>query len=346
MPIYAKDIKITSTTSNPVQVTNAVNLGGANSHGVYAGTENETLQFRDIQGGSGITVTSDNNSIVISSNIPAGSTSVSGDYRIIIDNANQNPDAKFEIFTSASSDQEPLVISPTIILPLVVSDVYSGVEDGFGIFYATNGTNFYKRGFRAGMWVQVSNAGNQSGLWQIANVVTENRNGNNISKMMLAVPFDGDAAYNIGGPKPNVSFQQVDLIFTETSVSSYEIDFSTTGLGPGAIIEIYDNGTIEGVFTINEVIPKGDSPFAHSKLIVSENTPFPYIGAITKTIALVARNFERTTGFSVDKVGCLTTPMIRADNVLVGDKKVATECDVNVIERRTRKPITYFHAML
>lgn len=56
--------RVTAIASNPVSSVDAINLGSGGS-GVYEGRSGNTLRFKQISGGSGITVTSNSDSVVV-----------------------------------------------------------------------------------------------------------------------------------------------------------------------------------------------------------------------------------------------------------------------------------------
>jgi hypothetical protein len=317
-------------------ITGAINNGAYNSHGVYSKKDGSILEFKEIIAGSGIHITSDEEKLVIRANVTTDRLSVPGSYRITIDNDNNTyEDAKFEIFTARSTTDNPVIISPSSLLPLIVNKLYTGNENGRGYFRSIDDIDFEHYQLKSGMWILVEGTTSQDYFWQIDEIVNSspiNGISNNFySTIYIKTEFINEYAFNLGGPQYPTIIKQADLCIMEPDpfvnipfdsgkkyvLQSYSQDFGPNGLDlrPGMIFSLRGtqadlNDTIsnDGNYTIYKVKSKTDTEL--SSITVTANNPFPgrsgpliepdpYVPSITIAI----REAEVSTGFEVDERG-------------------------------------------
>ena len=337
-------------------ITEGRNLGGTHTVGVLRGRNRTTLEFRELQAGPGVSLIQDDDSITIAVAAAEGSTMVPGSYRITIDaDDSTDDDARLELFTvRAASDAAG--ISTDLIPPLTSSAVHTGINaQGLGYFEIRDGGDFRGHGFAAGMWVKVSNALNQTGTYRLAAVLNQNVNGGNISTLVLDVPFTGSQAFNLGGPKPSVAFEAMDVVvLSPVEIASYSIDFGPDGVDfrAGTPVRIAGTPDQDGTYRIAAVVPRGDDHY--STLVLSPETPLegtagPQAGRVTFHLA----ETEIDTGFWVTERGHLRAVTGSfANRVRVEDPEyrpnepgdLVTKRD---LDRATRRPaLRYFFANL
>lgn len=304
--------------SGSIPVAGARNLGGNNSLGVYAGNDAGILEFRDIQAGSGVSIGYDGNSLIISADVSADKMSVPGSYRVTIDNDNTG-DGAFEIWTSISTLSTPLILQPSVLARIVGNDIFAGNENGHGYFSSTT-VNFTSSGFEPGMWIYAANAGDQTGWWMIDDVVLSNIDGETIHKLVLQETFTGAAAFNLGGPKPSVTFSHSDVFVSDShTLLSRTIDFGSHGLFSGTVIEITGSGVNDGVYTVMGTMAPGMTEYGYTYSVLEVAEPFQLLGPISTPISITIRATDVPTGFAVDKCGNVDARSIAATTMRVGD---------------------------
>lgn len=351
------------TTLSPIN--SAKTLGGSNVYTINAGVSSNTLNFKQIIGGSGIFLNQTSDSLIISSDIAADRLSVPENYRITIDNDGDSGDAKFEIWTALNAPGSPTVI-PIIPpqLPQIVQNVFTGNDAPFGYFETVNGFDFLADGFAGGQFMFVNNAGAQSGEWFINDVFNTTVGPDVFSRIELTNQFTGPAGLNMGGPKLDVEFVVAELYIPEPDpllpapynpnipykLQSYSIDFGPLGYGlnPGMIIEISGslNGYVDGNYTIEQVIPRGPGQADYSTLIFSPNTPLPTYGIVkdennfSPQLTLTIRTYEASTGFYVKKDGTVRSKEVFLTNPPSGPDSAVRKDYVDSVS--THKVNAYF----
>ncbi|MFA5490844.1 MAG: hypothetical protein WC284_16815 [Candidimonas sp.] len=295
------------------------NKGGNNVPKIYAGRDGNTMEFRSIQAGSGIVIDETSDLLVISSDVNAGSLSVAGSYRIVIDNNDDEPEAKFEIYTVRSYGESAIVLNqPTLIQTILDSYTTNGIYDR-GEIQIHNG-DFYNLGYRPGMWISFIDGGNQSGFWQIEQVVKTMQNGIVISSLVLTELFSGEYALNLGGPKPNSQLIVHDWVVRNNVIYSHSIDFYQLGIRDGMRLTL-TNGNKNGQYVIESVSERVDD-FTQSAMILSQTTPIDD-GFISYDTTMSIDPFETSTGFYVSKNG-----HVSANSMSIGSNQVATISDI------------------
>lgn len=356
------------TLASGQAIVNGRTLGNDRAIGVFKDKKNSILEFRELRAGSGISLSQDESSITITSNAENGVLSVPGSYRITIDSHDATDDeARLELFTVRSAARNISVTST--VLPLVLSSaVHTGISiQGLGYFQAINDVDFHVRGFRPGMWVRVTNALNQSGVFRIGEILNQNVSGNQLSTLLLSHAFTPLQAFHLGGPKPGVIFEQLDVVVIKGEalpvpydpdlpyrVASFSLDFGPNGMDfrPGMLVEILGSEDQDGTYVIAEVTPRGVDHY--STLLMDPETPFsappgPLAGEITFRV----RETEVDTGFSVSEQGHLrATTGTFAKGMKITDPAYMAEFPNDVVTRAVldttvnSRTLRYFYANL
>lgn len=340
-------------------ITGASNIGGI---GVYSGKNGTVLNFKEISSGPGINIIDTPTKIIIQADFSAEKLSVPGSYKIVIDNDNSTEeDAKFEIWTSASALENPIVVNPNTLNPIVVDNLYTGNENGKGYFKTINGLDFFGVGLLPGMWIKVIGASNQDGQWKIEDILLESINGDLVSTIILTEPFSGNAGYNLGGPKPpgtviihsDLYIPSPDITSTDPfdptkkyKLESFSLDFGPDGLNivPGMILELrntiedLDNNIVsnDGNYTVHSVIPKSEDPLIGSSIIVSPGNSFSGETGMQleedpfePKISLYFKNYEISTGFYITEKGNLYANHGSFSSLTIGDDSFGSSTPLN-----------------
>ena len=335
------------------QITSAQNYGGTNSVGLYANQDNTTLMFKEIIPGNGIEINQTDTSITINTNLNTSSMSVPGSYKITV--GTQTPNSKFEVWTASSTPINQKTITEPMSIDFLLQDVYTGNDPNYnkGFFQTVNaGNGFYDNGLRPNMYIEVDNAGDQSGLYQIYDIVLSNVSGAMYTTLYINQLFDGTTAYNLGGPKPSVHFVSYDLYAEIDSlieqytnlgltpppppfdmkylISSWFYDFGPDGYNivEGMQFRLVGSDVHDGVYLIKSVIPKGQNQL--SMLEIDETTPLPIPGLIKgSNVQLVFDAQNVPTGFSVDTSGTVLANTVAAQNMEVIQAPVNSNDVVN-----------------
>lgn len=356
-------------------ITEVDTFGGANVHTVQGKVVVDKLWFKEIKEGSGITITSDDQSLTITNSLSADTLSVAGSYELTIDNDADTTDARFEVFTAAVSVASPKFIDflPTVN-PLTVQNVFTENVSGQGVFKTVNGFSFTGAGFSPGQFLLVENAGDQSGRWTIDEVSTVVEGGDTISRIVLVQEFTGTAALNLGGPKIDVKFTQLDLNVPPPDVSlpspydplklykmeSVTHDFGPSGqnLLPGMIVHVSGSkdGIVDGAYVVASVVSKGPNPEDYSQVLFKPNSPIPAEGegpvipadTISPELRFSIEFFEGSTGFWVREDGLTHAPRFKADDTPTDSDDLTTKqyVDDNVSNARIKAAELYFIAFL
>jgi len=352
-------------------ISNVQSHGAANSHSIVDAIVVDTLYTKEIKEGTGVAIESDNESITIHNSLSANQLSVPDSYEITIDNDASSTNARFEIMTAAVSIASPKYIDflPTVN-PVTVQNVYTDNQVGKGVIRTINGFSFTSAGFLPGQGLLLRNAGAQSGEYRIEDVTTVTAGTDVISTIILTTEFTGDQALDLGGPKIDVEFIQLDFevlpataslpapydpLLTYT-VASVLHDFGPAGhnLLQGMIVHLSGsaNGEVDGAYVVDSVVPKGAGPLDLSKVVFKHTTPLPASGHIVPDdiyapqLRFSVEKFEGTTGFWVQEDGLTHAPQIKVDSVPVDPDDVATKeyVDQNIQRAQTRQSELYFAA--
>jgi hypothetical protein len=367
--VYDADLgAFVDTLTGGLSITSGKTLGGERAISLLKGKNGSSLEFRELRAGPGIAIDQDATAVTITANADAGVRAVPGSYRIVIDSHDETDDtARLELFTVRSAAQHVSVTAS--VLPLVVSSaVHTGISlTGEGYFQIINDANFHNRGFRPGMWVRVANALNQSGTYRIGQVLTQNVSGNSLSTLLLDRPFSDTEAYNLGGPKPNVTFEQMDVVVIGGEslplaydpalpyrIASASVDFGPLGMDfrPGMLVEIIGSETQDGTYVVAGVTPRDAS--GYSSLLMDADTPLigpavPLAGEITFRV----RETEVDTGFSVSEQGHLrATTGVFANGLRIADPAYVPTAAGDIVTKAhldaavTGRAARYFYANL
>ena len=305
-------------------------LGNSQSITVYSGKVGNKLQFKRFEAGPGIVLEQDEERILVNANIPGELLSVPGSFNIVIDNDNDTPDAKFEIFTSTNLTPTEFEVVPTVVPPIISTSIYTGNESGNGYIRSVNDADFIAAGFEAGMAIYLSGTTDQDGLWEIKSVTNSTVGPNFISEILLEQEFIDEYGINLGGPKPATSIEQIATWLPDTwsippeytdltrlyGIKIYGVDFGPDGYNvlPGMQVTISGSTSqdIDGTYIIGQVFPKGGNPKDWSALLFTPSSPFPegtIAGPVfdnnpfSPNITLTFKDYVETTGFAVNKDG-------------------------------------------
>lgn len=300
--------------------------GNVRGDGVFYRKDGDTLLFREIQAGAGISLTAVDDVLTIRSTLSSDRLSVPGSYRITIDNDNNTvEEARFELWTARSTEEAPVIIAAQSPVPCEVTGIHTG-NDGTG-YLMTADFDFVAYGFRTGQWISVSGTTDQDGYWQIATVENLFDGPTRHSYIRFTEPFTDAAAFNLGGPQYPTILSIADFAIRPPDVfasppydasKSYVMESSTHDFGPlgwdlrpGMIVQLRGcqkvNGqSNDGNYTIASVMARdngrsaitvtADQPFAHWGPEFEAN---PYAG----NIRLIVRDRETPTGFYVTEKG-------------------------------------------
>lgn len=316
-------------------VVSARNVGGENATGVFKQkTTNGTLEFNNLLAGPGLHITTDNNSnIVFSVDSTYPTISVSENYTIVIDNDADNPNARFEVKTVIPTSA--INIDVTVLPPIVVTDLFTGNDAGRG-FISSVDVDFEALGYLPAMILNIEGTTDQDGIYVIDDVVTTSSE----STIYFISEFEGDAAFNLGGPKLPTLITQASIWIPDNDGSLgpsyptnklFAIQVWGADLGPGGydikkdmLITITgtEDAIIDGTYRVAEVVTDGNAPAVlWSGLIFDVATPLPaglQPGAVfdsnlfNNQIKIISNLFVAPTGFSVDALG-----VVRATKVIV-----------------------------
>lgn len=301
-------------------VTDGKNLNNDNYFKIFNNKTGTILNFNTLSSGAGISLSYDNNNIKISTNT-IDNVSVSGDYRIIIDNDNNKQDAVLQLLTADGINEPPIIILPVTLPELFVNNLFTAVNDEKAIIY-TSSVDFIALGYKKGMLLKLENIPEQDGIYQIDEVINYIYNGVNFSKIIFNSNFLGNGLFNLGGPKQNtVKITQISLFSPRIEnigpgydnnknyvLRVYDYDF-----GPDSInimstmqIEISGTGTIDGRYIVNSVLPKVSDEEWTGLLFIPE-TPLNINGPImlntNSIVKIEIKNYIKPTGFAVRKDG-------------------------------------------
>lgn len=323
--------EVTASSDTSVAVTNITTFGGANVYTLAGQVAGGTLTFKEVRAGTGIALSQTSEILTITNDQPADMLSVTGNYRITIDNDNTTSDARFDVYTSKSSVSNPTTITftPTVSPPLTVNDIYSGIATNRGYFETQDGTDLVSAGFAAGQFLEVENGGSQTGSWQILSVTTSG-SGPVISRITLVENFTGSYANNLGGPKQSVKFTQVEINATSTtSIRAVTDDFGVAGHDLSADMNIVlsgsKDGTFDGTYVVESVTSKGAGDFDYSTITFTAGNPLPSTGHIipdNETVPALQFDiqvYEESTGFYVVEDGTMHAVSASVDNAPTAD---------------------------
>lgn len=357
---------VNTNTVNVGSITNARNLGGTNSLNVYAGQDNTTLLFKDIIAGDGISITQDDTSLTINA-YSNNNVIVPDDYKIVIGSQSLG-NSKFEIWTSSGTPMNPLIIEEPISIEFLMQNVFTGNDPDFnkGYFQTINGSSFYDNGLRIGMKIEVENAGDQSGIWEIYDIVCSNKNGQIFNTMYLTEIFQGNFSYNMGGPKQSIHFISYDFYaeiitidqsplpsYTQSFLTSWFYDFGPDGynIQPGMQFRIINSESHDGVYLVKSVISKGINQL--SQIILDDNYQFSIPGMIKPNnssinVQLIFDSTFVKTGFGVDQHGNVSANNITAQNISTNDPQNPSEVATKnyVDEMKISKSKQFFMSFL
>jgi len=314
-------------------ITGATNLGATNAIGVFSNKNVNLLEFKELIAGNGVNITDSSSSLTFTVNNEAGILSVPEDYTITIDNDNSGTTAKFEVLTAVSTGGSPIIVTPTVVVPVTATTLTTGndITLNKGFYRTTNGIDFIANGFLAGMYIDVLGTDEQDGQFQIDSIVNTVVGTDNLSTIFITTLFTGTAAFDLGGPQPSTVFTQHDLFVPDPDpalpppylpastykISSFSLDFGPSGLNfvQGMILKITgtEGAAWDGNFTINSVTAKGTGPFDLSVILFEPTSPVIGPLGIIKdptptmpSIVLTIADFTTSTGFFVLKDGSIT----------------------------------------
>lgn len=318
-------------------ISKIVSHGGSNVNTVANKIVEDTIYFKEIIAGSGVSISQTDTSITLNNTLSANTLSSDSSYSITIDNGSTNPRSKFEIRTALTPTNGLEIDFVPSTGVYNIPNVYSGVELGKSYFQTRHGTSFNDIGFKKGQFTKVEFAGRQSGEFTVENVETNFVPGiGNVSTLWLVEQFTGDQLYDLGGPKTNVRFSQSEIrVSPPRTLSnlhdpslSYELVSSNADFGPNGLnlrsgmtihLENTLNEMFDGSYVIDNVVSRGPNFLDYSKIHVGYQTPFNNYGIIesknnSEHPKLKVNHYVGSTGFSVEKTG-----MVNATNVKLSE---------------------------
>lgn len=315
-------------------VTDAVNLGGANTFGVFAQKSGSNLlEFRSLAAGPGITVTDNGSVLTITASGTATTTASLDDYVIIVDADGDNAAAVFEIHRGLSAAVSSFV--PPVLPGQTVPDVFIDNDpiSGRGYIRTVNGFDFVTAGYTDQMILVLGGTLVEDGERFVDQVETAVVGTDVWSTIWFTTQWPN---INLGGPRPSITIEQTAIRIQSNApppsgshdpARYYEIavwgaDFSSGGLNwqPGEIVQISGTGSIDGVYTIWGVIapnPSNPHPDKWSGLIFDPSSPLP-VGVAEGSIVdpsppgiQISRIAgAQPTGFSVATDGTVTATRV------------------------------------
>lgn len=317
------------------------NLGGENTIDIYAGRRGTTALLRSLTAGPNITLEQDEHRVTISADTVVDNLSVEGDFSVTIDNNNDQADAVFKVKTARSTSENPIIIKPNVLATYTSDKIYTGID------YNTNpeqpisyiqsyDVDFKLCGFKKGMFIRLRGTDYQDGDFTIRDIIDVFDHGKKFSRILLIEDYIGNQLINLGGPKPESTITEADLVVLPLSeddidninnyddsknyeIVSYSKDFGPSGydLKKDMIIYLKNTSGYDGYYHVEKVIPKGNTPFENSVIIVNWQTPIPgETGLLIEDdnlnpkIEIEVKSFAEDTGFSVNKEGEISSPTI------------------------------------
>jgi len=292
-------------------INNAANLG--TGFGLFSGVNVDTLEFKSLIDGQGISINANVDSIELSNDIITSSEiSVPDSFKIVIDNDNTTTNsAKLELYTNTNPANITLVPktfnSPNLDITIITDPSF--VNPG-QIISAT--ADFISLGFVPGMCLKISGTTEQDGIWEIASITTTNNPNDTIT---ITVPFTDPTD---AGLQPPTILEALFFNFTnnQTLVLTGR-NLVNDGFSAGQTIILAGTTSNDGTYTIATVI--------NDTITIAET--FPAIGCDVGNINISVPSIITTTGFWVDEQGNIFGNSLTIDS---GDININSNGNLNV----------------
>lgn len=304
-------------TPKQSNISSTSTYGGLGVNTVNGGIVNGDLRFKEIVAGSNILIDQTTSALQISA-VTTNALSVDGDMRLTIDNDNNNPQARLELYSAFSTVDNPVTIDYSPAATIINAVIYTGNHGTRGYFESKNAIDFVASGFVTGMWLNVEGLEYQSGDYEIDEVITWTDGTDTYSRIYTTVKFVGPAGYGLGGPYPNVQLLALTL-YSDKTTNSLK---TTTGMfdqmfESGMILNIDNSEFIDGTYTIDSVTP--------NEIVFVSTTQIPRTGTViapslsSPNVTIDVQYFESSTGVWFDKQGVGHVNTLEIENAPTAD---------------------------